>query len=236
MAEGVYGHRRPQSGTHARVAVADSGFAVPDVSSGLYRGPFKRTADVILGLLALPLVVPVILLLWLAVRRDGGAGFFAQERVGAGGRRFRCWKLRTMRTDAAEALRAHLAADPTAAAEWARDHKLRDDPRVTRLGSLLRRTSLDELPQIWNVLRGDMSFVGPRPIVPEEMDRYGRHVWAYLAGRPGITGLWQVSGRNGISYDERVALDVRYRLETSFLGDLSILLRTAGAVLGRTGC
>lgn len=131
--------------------------------------------------------------------------------------------------------RRTLGVEPEAAAEWARDFKLRDDPRVTRLGAFIRKTSLDELPQIWNVLRGEMSLVGPRPVTSDELARYGAQQWAYLAMRPGVTGLWQVSGRNDISYDERVALDARYCREVSALKDAIILFSTIGAITKRTG-
>jgi lipopolysaccharide/colanic/teichoic acid biosynthesis glycosyltransferase len=151
------------------------------------------------------------------------------------GKAFKCWKIRTMVHDAETRLRAHLKADPEAAAEWDRDRKLTNDPRITRLGQFLRRTSLDELPQIWNVLRGEMSFVGPRPIVRSELQKYGSFRGAYKTMKPGITGLWQVSGRNDVSYDERVKMDVEYMNNVSFLLDVQIILGTAGAVLSRTG-
>ncbi|KIC36398.1 exopolysaccharide biosynthesis protein [Leisingera sp. ANG-M7] len=183
----------------------------------------------------LPVLAPVILLLWILARRDGGPGFFGHTRVGRDGRLFKCWKVRSMVADAEARLQAHLDADPAAAAEWERDHKLANDPRISRLGHVLRKTSLDELPQIWNVLKGEMSFVGPRPIVTRELAKYGSSAPAYLAQTPGITGLWQVSGRNDVSYEERVALDVAYLRRRSFPGDLQIILRTGSAVLGRTG-
>jgi lipopolysaccharide/colanic/teichoic acid biosynthesis glycosyltransferase len=200
-----------------------------------YRRCGKRALD--LGLCVL-LAVPVLValaLLYPAVRWDGGPAFFGHARIGRDGRVFRCWKVRTMVPNAQAVLAQHLAADPAAAAEWRRDFKLRDDPRVTRLGARLRRTSLDELPQIWNVLRGEMSFVGPRPITRDEFDRYSGHEWSYLSVKPGITGLWQVSGRNDISYQARVNLDVAYATQCSLLFDLLILAKTATAVLNRTG-
>lgn len=166
---------------------------------------------------------------------DGGPGFFGHERVGQDGTRFKCWKIRSMVFDANERLSALLASDPEARAEWERDHKLVNDPRITRFGRFIRRTSLDELPQIVNVLAGDMSFVGPRPVVEEELERYGEARSAYLAMKPGITGLWQVSGRNSIEYSERVALDVQYRDEMSFLRDASLIALTARCVVSPTG-
>lgn len=204
-------------------------------SFGFYARFGKRLFDVCFAIVLLPVVAPVILILWCIVRCDGGPGFFGHARVGRNSKSFTCWKLRSMVSDAESRLQEYLAANPEAAAEWERDHKLTNDPRINRLGHILRKTSLDELPQIWNVLRGDMSFVGPRPIVTKELAKYGSSVTAYLAQKPGITGLWQVSGRNDISYDERVALDVTYLARRSFLQDLKIILRTGTAVLGRTG-
>ena len=195
----------------------------------------KRAFDLVLALLLLPILVPVIALLWLIVARDGGRGFFGHRRIGKDGQVFKCWKLRTMVVDSEQRLREYLAANPEAAAEWARDHKLSDDPRITPLGHFLRRTSLDELPQIWNVLKGEMSFVGPRPVTRVELHKYGAARDAYMAMKPGITGLWQVSGRNEVSYDERVQLDVDYSGLTSLGTDIRLILATAGSVLGATG-
>ena len=201
----------------------------------LYATYLKRVVDIVLAVLMLPILVPVIALLWLMVRRDGGAGFFGHKRVGRDGKTFRCWKMRSMQVDAEAKLISHLRVNPAAAAEWARDHKLVNDPRITRIGSFLRKSSLDELPQIWNVLKGEMSFVGPRPVVPDELGRYGASKWAYLQARPGITGLWQVSGRNDVSYDDRVAMDVRYSTDIRFGNDMWIMVKTAGAVVYGTG-
>lgn len=206
-----------------------------EAPTGVYAAGGKRIFDIFFALLLLPVLVPVIALLWCVVRRDGGPGFFGHTRVGQSGKAFKCWKLRSMVVDAEARLQAYLEANPEAAAEWARDHKLTDDPRINRLGHILRKTSLDELPQIWNVLKGEMSFVGPRPIVTKELTKYGSSVSAYLVQKPGITGLWQVSGRNDISYDERVALDVAYMFKRSFSTDLKIIAKTALAVVDRTG-
>ena len=196
----------------------------------------KRLLDLGLIILALPAVLPVILLLALLVRRDGGPAFFGHERVGRHGTSFRCWKLRTMAENAKELLEQHLERDPAAAEEWKVHQKLSDDPRVTRLGRVLRATSLDELPQLWNVFRGEMSLVGPRPITRAELGRYQGSEGYYLAARPGVTGLWQVSGRNDLSYPERVRLDVRYVKTCSLVADVTILMKTIGAVLRRSGC
>ncbi|MGM0585370.1 MAG: sugar transferase [Pseudomonadota bacterium] len=184
----------------------------------------------------MPMVAPVIAGLAAAVTlREGGRPLFGHTRIGRGGRPFRCWKIRSMVPDAEARLARHLAENPGAAEEWRATRKLADDPRVTRFGEFLRRTSLDELPQIWNVLRGEMSFVGPRPVPADELKLYGAARAAYQAMRPGITGLWQVSGRNEVAYAERVQLDVNYLRRMSFWFDLKVILLTGGAVLRFTG-
>lgn len=192
---------------------------------------WKRVLDVAgaLGLLTvffLPMVIITLL-----TRADGAPALFRQVRVGHRGRRFTCMKFRTMRPNAERILEELLSKDPTARAEWERSRKLRDDPRLTRVGVFLRRTSLDELPQLFNVLRAEMSLVGPRPIVEDELMRYGSRLRWYEAVRPGITGLWQVSGRNDTSYSRRVALDVLYVKNMGLRFDLRILWRTVGVVL-----
>lgn len=184
---------------------------------------------------ALILALPLMAMVALAVRlSDGGPATYAHPRIGANGRTFRCIKFRTMVINGDEVLERHLRADPEAAREWAETRKLRNDPRVTSIGRFLRRTSLDELPQLINVLRGEMSCVGPRPIVEAELSKYGEGAREYLAARPGITGLWQISGRSNLDYDDRVRLDVLYVRQWSLLLDLVILLRTIPAVL-KTG-
>ncbi|WP_315901587.1 sugar transferase [Salipiger bermudensis] len=205
-------------------------------SAARYNGVQKRVLDLVLSIIMLPALLPVIALLYIAVRLEGGPGFFGHRRVGRDGKTFRCWKIRTMVPDANARLAALLESDPEARAEWERDHKLRNDPRITRLGAFLRKSSLDELPQIWNVLKGEMSLIGPRPVTEPELERYGGQKWVYQSMRPGVTGLWQVSGRNDVSYEERVELDVSYYKELSMISDLRILFRTAGAVMNRTGC
>ncbi|HEY2661468.1 MAG TPA: sugar transferase [Caulobacteraceae bacterium] len=167
--------------------------------------------------------------------QDGGPVFFAHRRLGLNGSSFACLKFRSMATDAQARFNHLLAVDPGARTEWERDHKLRNDPRITRLGEFLRRSSLDELPQLFNVLRGEMSLVGPRPIVEAEAHRYGRRICNYCSVRPGITGLWQVSGRNDTSYRRRVAIDVVYSRRKSLTLDARILLMTIPAVLLRRG-
>ena len=195
----------------------------------------KRVLDVVgaivLGLVFAPLILTIIFLM----RKSGGSVIYRHRRVGRGGQMFSCLKFRTMVPNADQVLRDLLERDPDLRAEWIRDHKLRNDPRVTRLGRFLRRTSLDELPQILNVLRGEMSLVGPRPVVREELLRYGRNVGTYLSAKPGITGLWQVTGRNDTDYRRRVVLDTYYVRNQGILLDLFILIKTTGVVLGGTG-
>ncbi len=175
---------------------------------------------------------PVLLLLATLVRLSSpGPVFYVQRRVGRGYRRFGCIKFRTMRPDADRVLARVLSADPELKAEFERDFKLRQDPRITWIGRWLRRTSLDELPQFLNVLRGEMSVVGPRPIVDKELNRYGPYMDEVAAVRPGLTGLWQVSGRNNLSYKKRVKLDLAFSRCRSFSLDLAIILRTFGVLL-----
>lgn len=192
----------------------------------------NRTLALLLIVFLLPLLVAVAVAVW---AQDRGPVLFAQRRLGRGGRSFRCLKFRTMAVDAEERLALLLSSDPFARAEWERDHKLRRDPRVTRLGGFLRKSSLDELPQLFNVLRGDMNLVGPRPIVEAEISRYGRRYLHYCSVRPGITGLWQVSGRNDVSYRTRVAMDCLYARRRTLGLDLYILAATIPVVLARRG-
>ncbi len=195
----------------------------------------KRVVD-LLGALVLAIVFsPLMLIIVLLMRRNGGSVIYKHRRVGRDGQMFECLKFRTMVHNADEVLLGLLERDPALRAEWVRDHKLRHDPRVTRLGRFLRRTSLDELPQIWNVVRGEMSLVGPRPVVREELLRYGRNVGAYLAAKPGITGLWQVTGRNDTDYRRRVVLDAYYVCNHNLLLDSYILFKTIGVVLKGNG-
>lgn len=199
---------------------------------------WKRSLDLTVGAALLLALLPLMCLLTIAVRLDGGPAFFGHRRVGLAGREFRCWKFRSMRPDAEEALAALLATDPAARAEWEACRKLKRDPHVTRLGRFLRVSSLDELPQLWNVLRGDMSLVGPRPVTADELaQHYGRAARAYLLVRPGVTGPWQVSGRSETDYAFRVRLDAAYVRNHSVPGDLKLLALTVGAVLrGRGAC
>jgi Undecaprenyl-phosphate galactose phosphotransferase WbaP len=196
----------------------------------------KRAMDVIGAGLLLVILAPFMLAIALFIRTDGGPALFGHRRVGRQGRVFPCLKFRSMVTDSQARLDALLASDPAARAEWEATHKLKNDPRVTRIGRFLRATSLDELPQLINVLLGEMSLVGPRPVLQTELDRYyGAATAHYMSVRPGMTGLWQVSGRSDTSYAQRVALDVAYVARPSFWQDVSILLRTPIAVLSRRG-
>lgn len=195
-----------------------------------------RMVDVILALCALIFLAPLMLATALAIKiQDGGPIFFGHARVGYQGRSFRCWKFRSMVVDSEARLADLLARDADARREWDADHKLRRDPRITALGRFIRASSIDELPQLLNVLTGEMSLVGPRPIVIAEIERYGRRFGQYCAVRPGITGLWQVSGRNDVSYRRRVALDVTYARRRSPSLYLKILFATVPAVLMRSG-
>ena len=192
----------------------------------------SRIIDVIISLGLLLFTAPLLLLVAVMIRlQDGGPVLFEHARVGRRGRTFGCLKFRSMAVDAEARLSALFAESPQIRREWEIDHKLQDDPRVTRIGRFLRKSSLDELPQLWNILRGDMSLVGPRPITPAETFRYGRYLNHYCRVRPGLTGLWQVSGRNDVPYGRRVAMDVYYARSRSLGGDLMILLRTVPAVL-----
>jgi exopolysaccharide production protein ExoY len=195
----------------------------------------KRVLDVVGALILGAVFAPLILAVMLVLQLEGGPIIYRHRRIGRDGMAFECLKFRSMVPNAERALRELLEQHSEMKAEWVRDHKLRCDPRVTRLGGFLRRTSLDELPQLWNVLRGEMSLVGPRPIVREELMRYGRCLSVYLSSKPGITGLWQVTGRNNTDYRRRVALDVYYVRKQSLLLDLYILFKTPRVVLGGGG-
>ena len=195
----------------------------------------KTVFDTVSTILAIILLLPLLIVIALLIRREGGPVLFAHPRIGRNGKTFNCLKFRTMVVNAEAVLSAHLETDAEAAREWAHRRKLERDPRLTSIGRFLRQTSLDELPQLLNVARGDMSVVGPRPIVTAELSRYGSQVDHYLAMRPGITGLWQVSGRSNTSYEERVALDVEYVENWSIGLDVKIMLKTVPALIRRDG-
>ena len=196
----------------------------------------KRAIDLILIVASLPVVAALIAIVAIAVRcTSRGPVFYSQRRIGRGGREFNSWKFRTMVPNAEYVLADFLAADPGLREEWEQRHKLCSDPRITSIGRLLRRTSLDELPQLWNVLMGEMTLVGPRPIVADEVGKYGAVFVLYTAVVPGITGLWQVSGRNDTTYDQRVEYDRFYIRNWSPWMDLQILSRTVSVILSGTG-
>jgi Undecaprenyl-phosphate galactose phosphotransferase WbaP len=195
----------------------------------------KRLFDLVSATALLVLLSPILLLIAFALKLEGGNIFFAHQRIGKNGRKFDCYKFRSMVPNAEELLNQLLAANPALQAEWQREHKLKDDPRVSKLGDFLRRTSLDELPQLLNVLKSEMSLVGPRPIVQEELQRYGSEKSYYLMVRPGMTGLWQVSGRNDVDYETRVYLDAWYVKNWSLWYDLAILFKTIKVVFSRNG-
>lgn len=200
---------------------------------GAYRNFFKRVLDVAAIVIAAPIVVPLIAGLAFAVRRDGGTAFYSQQRVGLNGRHFRMWKLRSMVSDADDRMADYLEANPHARLEWAQTQKLKSDPRITFFGQFLRKSSMDELPQLWNVLRGEMSLVGPRPMMLNQQALYPGN--AYYRLRPGITGYWQTSGRNDTSFASRAIYDQAYYTDLSFMTDLRVLSRTVGVVMKCTG-
>ena len=216
----------------ANAAFSQVGVDFPPPIGGL----LKRSFDIFGSLVGLVALSPLFLMVALLVKlSDGGSIFYGHKRIGRGGRIFPCLKFRTMVEDGERVLTAYLAANPEANAEWIATRKLKNDPRVTRVGAVLRKLSLDELPQIINILQGDMSLVGPRPVVRDELEIYGSAAVYYLKSRPGLTGLWQVSGRNDVSYGTRVAFDRHYVENWSFVFDLKILIRTVPAVFSSRG-
>lgn len=195
----------------------------------------KRLFDTVIAFALLVVLSPVLLLIAILIRRDGGGAFFSHSRVGKGANSFNCYKFRTMRVNAEQELELLLQRQPELRHQWERERKLQFDPRISRIGKVLRETSLDELPQLINVIKGDMSLVGPRPVVSDELLRYGDDVGYYLMVRPGMTGLWQVSGRSDLDYDKRVYLDTWYVKNWSLWYDLIILLKTVDVVMRRSG-
>jgi Undecaprenyl-phosphate galactose phosphotransferase WbaP len=196
----------------------------------------KRLMDLLLAVAMMPVLLPVIALLALLIRLTSpGPVFFSHRRIGSNGAFFSMWKFRTMCVNSSEVLDRYLAVHPEARGEWNQSHKLRKDPRVTPIGRVLRRLSLDELPQIWNVITGRMSLVGPRPIVAAEVEKYADCFRCYTRVKPGVTGLWQVSGRSTLSYSARVQLDCDYVARWSLLRDLKILLLTVKSVVNQEG-
>ena len=210
--------------------------SVPQLWDSFYRTSFKRIFDLVLGLLLLPFIAPALLLLIVLIKIESkGPAIFKSERIGLGGKGFYIFKLRTMCVNAEEKLAEVLRQNESLRCEWEENQKLKNDPRVTRVGKIIRKLSLDELPQIFNILKGEMSFVGPRPIVQNEVARYGRHFGKYKSVLPGVTGLWQINGRNDTQYEERIALDVKYTHELNFNLDLKIIGKTIPVALLRKG-
>jgi exopolysaccharide production protein ExoY len=195
-------------------------------------GSIKRLVDIVLAAAGIVILLPLFSLCILGtLLTSRGSIIYRHSRVGFRGRHFSCLKFATMAPDADKLLQEHLSANPLASEEWAETRKLRNDPRVTPFGAVLRKTSLDELPQLFNVLKGEMSIVGPRPVTDDEIEKYAHRVSAYLACKPGITGLWQISGRSKTSYGERVTLDCAYATNWSLVMDAKIVLLTLPAVL-----
>ncbi|HHT0105264.1 TPA: undecaprenyl-phosphate galactose phosphotransferase WbaP [Raoultella planticola] len=195
----------------------------------------KRVFDIVGALLIITIISPLLLYISRKVKADGGPAIYGHERIGKGGRKFKCLKFRSMVTNSQEVLNDLLSNNLEAKAEWDATFKLKDDPRITQIGKFLRRTSLDELPQLFNVLRGEMSLVGPRPIITAELERYNEEVDYYLLSKPGMTGLWQVSGRSDVDYETRVYLDAWYVKNWSMWNDIAILFKTITVVLKRDG-
>jgi lipopolysaccharide/colanic/teichoic acid biosynthesis glycosyltransferase len=235
-----FGDAHPPASSMGKLAFRQSpvdfdgfGSAARIGSGGFYRLAGKRMLDTTLVLLALPVLLLVMLPVMLLVASDGHSPFYTQTRIGRNGRLYRMWKFRSMVVDADAALERHFDTHPEARAEWARRQKLDDDPRVTRVGQLIRKTSIDELPQLWNVLKGDMSLVGPRPMMENQRDLYPGA--RYYRLRPGITGVWQVSARNAASFSQRAHYDNLYDRRLSLKTDIKLLLATIRVVLRATG-
>jgi exopolysaccharide production protein ExoY len=196
------------------------------------RSACKRSFDIIAAGSAILFLLPFLLVIYAFIRLESGSpALFKHTRIGMNKAAFKCWKFRTMVVDADEQLKK-LLEQPELAREWAANQKLQNDPRITKIGAFLRKTSLDELPQLWNILVGDMSFVGPRPVTRAETKRYGHQACAYFSIRPGLTGPWQVGGRSSTSFSYRVNLDVEYSENATFLKDCVLILKTATLVFG----
>lgn len=200
---------------------------------GFYTRFLKRPLDILLVLFALPVLLPVVLVVLFMVAKDGGKPFYSQMRLGKSGRSFRMWKFRSMVSNADEMLASYLDANPDARSEWDLKQKLTDDPRITRFGRFIRKSSLDELPQLWNVLLGDMSIVGPRPMMVDQAVHYPGADYYHM--RPGVTGLWQITDRNDSSFAERATFDAEYARTLSLQNDARIIVSTVGVVLRCTG-
>jgi lipopolysaccharide/colanic/teichoic acid biosynthesis glycosyltransferase len=224
-------HSNGHSGQTLSSAPIDATTLPPQ--KGMYRRFFKRALDLTAVVLSLPVVAPVVGALALMVVLDGGKPFYSQMRVGRHGKRFRMWKLRTMVPDADMRMADYLESNPDARTEWDQTQKLKSDPRITRSGHFLRQTSLDELPQLWNVLIGEMSLVGPRPMMLSQQNMYPGT--AYFALRPGLTGYWQTAERNCSTFAARAEYDTNYEADLSLATDLKLLVLTVGVVVKSTG-
>ncbi len=224
--------RQPLPGTDIETLV-NAAFSKTEPKS-IYRDHFKRGVDIFLVLMAALLVAIILGVCAFLVAKDGGSPFYHQTRIGRFGKTFKMWKLRSMVANADEALEAHLVNNPSARGEWNRNQKLRNDPRITKIGHILRKTSLDELPQLWNVLKGDMSLVGPRPMMVDQQALYPGS--AYYALRPGLTGFWQVSVRHESSFAERAQYDAEYLSKVTLAQDISVMWKTISVVTKGTGC
>jgi len=250
MSEDMYSHQPQTETLNGQIFTVPEAFATASNQTTrlevvrLEDGPrrlfryrvLKRSLDIILILLCSPILLLAFATIAAAVRLGSpGPIFFSHRRISRHGAFFSMWKFRTMSVNSAQLLEDYLEAHPEAKAEWRKTHKLKNDPRVTRVGNLLRRTSLDELPQLWNVFTGSMSLVGPRPIVAAEVEKYGPFFADYCLVKPGVTGLWQVSGRSQTSYPERVQLDRQYAHNWSFFGDIKILFKTLSSVVNQDG-
>jgi lipopolysaccharide/colanic/teichoic acid biosynthesis glycosyltransferase len=234
VASSAAADEQDEDATRDAVALPAHPTAIPQQAPHSYL--LKRSADMLIAGTALLMLSPLFALLMVMVATDGGPVFYRHKRIGRGGIAFGCLKFRTMIPNAEQYLESYLASNEEAAEEWARDQKLSFDPRVTRVGRVLRAASMDELPQLVNVICGEMSLVGPRPVTEVELStHYGDTAPLYKSVYPGITGLWQVSGRNDVSYEARVAMDEAYVRRRSLLLDLMILLKTPVAVLSRKG-
>jgi len=227
-------HELPDRGASTIVGLTrGEQVTVTPAKRGAYRNLGKKLLDISAIVMAAPIVVPLVAALAVIVALDGGKPFYTQQRIGKHGRQFRMWKLRSMVADADLRMAEHLEQHPAAKAEWDVTQKLKNDPRITRFGHIMRRSSLDELPQLWNVLTGDMSLVGPRPMMTCQQAMYPGTV--YYGMRPGITGYWQTAGRNATTFEARAGFDAAYDADLSLATDAAILARTVGVVLRATG-
>ena len=233
----TYGVAASRSTSNPRLDNADSDVTWLQGQTRIVGGACKRGFDMVSALGAILILLPLFCLIALAIKLwDRGPIFYRHQRVGLNGTPFGCLKFRSMVVNADEVLSRHLASSGEAAREWQETHKLKDDPRITPLGASMRKTSIDELPQLFNILKGEMSFVGPRPIVTAEVPKYGACIDHYLRARPGLTGAWQVSGRNDVDYAIRVDLDCSYVEGWSFWRDVTIIVKTARVVVTARGC